>query len=244
MRHRASQPLIDPWRRLPRAAARPLGRLAELSSVRLLLGPVVVLMVVLSVATGAYVVVASVGGGSAKGDPETAALGERENQTGPGDSEPEPSNLTPDTPASAAAPSQAAQPPDPTFSVASRPRSSMYSTGSPATGTATPSASPSSQPSAIASTTPEDHTPPDTSLSQEFPDTDAAVFSFSANEPASFTCSLDGATYTPCGSPTSYSDLDSGWHTFAVRATDAVGNVDPSPVEVRWHASRPSSADH
>jgi hypothetical protein len=35
----------------------------------------------------------------------------------------------------------------------------------------------------------------------------------------------------------------SGWHTFAVRATDAAGNVDPNPAEVRWHATEGGSED-
>jgi hypothetical protein len=112
--------------------------------------------------------------------------------------------------------------------------------GSPRT--ATPSTSPS-QPDATASTTTEDTTPLETSLSEEFPARDAALFSFSANESASFTCSLDGAAYTSCDSPTRYSDLDPGWHTFAVRATDAAGNVDPSPAETRWHARAGRSTD-
>jgi hypothetical protein len=82
----------------------------------------------------------------------------------------------------------------------------------------------------------KDTTPPSSSLSREFPAGDAAWFSFSANESASFTCSLDGAAYTSCNSPTRYSDLEPGWHTFSVRATDTAGNVEPSPAKVRWHA--------
>jgi len=111
-------------------------------------------------------------------------------------------------------------------------------TDSPSPEDATPSTSPST-----ASPTPEDVTPPETSLTEEFPAGDSAQFSFSANESASFTCSLDGAAYTPCDSPTQYSDLDPGWHTFAVRATDAAGNVDPTPAETRWHANDGHSTD-
>jgi len=40
-----------------------------------------------------------------------------------------------------------------------------------------------------------------------------------------------------------YADLSPGWHTFAVRATDSSGNVDPSPAETRWHAKDGRSAD-
>jgi len=237
MRHRASRPFIDLWRRLPRATAHALAAAAELSPVR----AVAALMVGLSLATGAYVAVASVGGASPNGD-ASAALAGQDGQIGPGDGEPE--TLTSDAPTSAGLQSQATGAPDPTTTVGSGLPSTLDPrTGAPSTGTATPSAS-SPSPSVIASTTPEDHTPPHTKLSKDFPDSDAAAFSFTANEPASFTCSLDGATYTPCDSPVSYSDLEPGWHTFAVRATDVAGNVDPSPVEVRWHAGPPGSTDH
>jgi hypothetical protein len=54
----------------------------------------------------------------------------------------------------------------------------------------------------------------------------------SADEPASFVCSLDGGSYQPCGATTTFSDLDSGWHTLTVRATDQAGNTDPSPAQL------------
>jgi hypothetical protein len=69
------------------------------------------------------------------------------------------------------------------------------------------------------------------------------VFSLSANEAATFTCSLDGAPFSACDSPTHYADLDPGWHTFAVRATDKAGNVDPSPAKTRWHSTGGHSED-
>jgi hypothetical protein len=37
------------------------------------------------------------------------------------------------------------------------------------------------------------------------------------------------------------SDLDPGWHTLAVQATDAAGNTDLSPAETRWHANAGSA---
>jgi hypothetical protein len=248
MRHRASRPLIDLWRRLPRAAARLLGEAAKPGPVRAL----VAMMMALSLGTGAYAAVASVIGGSSNRQAESAGLGQRPGPTASRDGERP--RLTNDIPTSdGRAPTgsdsepgttaaEQSEAPSPATGVTPSPRSKLGRvTGSPSTGTATPSTSPS-QPSATAST-PEDLTPPNTSLSEEFPAGDAARFSFSANEPASFTCSLDGAAYTSCDSPTHYSDLHPGWHTFAVRATDAAGNVDPSPAEVRWHARDGRSAD-
>jgi hypothetical protein len=64
---------------------------------------------------------------------------------------------------------------------------------------------------------------------------DSAAFEFSATEAgASFECSLDGAAYAACTSPTSYSSLADGAHTFQVRATDSSGNTDPTPASGSW----------
>jgi hypothetical protein len=53
-----------------------------------------------------------------------------------------------------------------------------------------------------------------------------ASFSFTADKsPVSFACQLDNTALTPCSSPKAYSRLAEDTHTFAVRATDAVGNV-------------------
>ncbi len=113
----------------------------------------------------------------------------------------------------------------------------------PADGTAsantdppTPSESPS-RPSPNGSRVVPDRTPPDTSLSEEFPDSDAALFRLGADEAASFNCSLDGGAFKPCDSPTHLSDLKPGWHTFAVSAVDPAGNADPTPAETRWLAN-------
>ena len=56
----------------------------------------------------------------------------------------------------------------------------------------------------------------------------SAAFGFSADEPSSFLCQLDGGASQPCNSPTSYLNLGDGSHTFAVKPTDAVGNTGPS----------------
>jgi hypothetical protein len=47
---------------------------------------------------------------------------------------------------------------------------------------------------------------------------------FSADEPSSFQCRLDGGPFAPCISPVSYQNLSDGPHTFAAVPTDAVGN--------------------
>lgn len=57
-----------------------------------------------------------------------------------------------------------------------------------------------------------------------------ASFSFSSDESgATFQCRLDGAGWSACTSPTSYSDLGSGSHTFDVR-----GGNDPTGASRSW----------
>jgi large repetitive protein len=60
-----------------------------------------------------------------------------------------------------------------------------------------------------------------------------AQFTFTANEPATFECSLDGAPFANCVSPASYSGLSVGSHTFQVRATDTAGNTS-QPLSYTW----------
>lgn len=60
-----------------------------------------------------------------------------------------------------------------------------------------------------------------------------ASFEFAASEVASFACRLDSTepgAWAPCDSPHSYSSLADGPHAFEVRASDGVGNTDPTPA--------------
>ena len=79
---------------------------------------------------------------------------------------------------------------------------------------------------------------PDTTItsSPSNPSNDSAPsFAFTSTKPNStFQCRLDGAAAVACTSPTSYSGLADGSHTFTVAATDAAGNTDPSPATYTW----------
>lgn len=61
-----------------------------------------------------------------------------------------------------------------------------------------------------------------------------AKFRFSADEAgSSFECKLDKKPYEACASPQKYT-VGVGKHKFLVRATDAVGNTDPSPAVAKF----------
>jgi large repetitive protein len=87
---------------------------------------------------------------------------------------------------------------------------------------------------------PKDTTPPETTIESgpASPTTStSATFTFSSNEAGStFKCSLDGARFTACTSPHTYSGLALGEHSFLVRATDAAkpANTDPTPAAWIW----------
>lgn len=235
MRHKAPRPFVDWWFRLPRTTARLLGHAARHGPFQVLAA----LMVTLGLGAGAYVAVSTVSAGSS--NTATASA----DSTAPDGELPHASDGTPASDGGTASgdssdPEEIATGRPGESSPTTRATSDLSPTRSLREGasTGTPSTSPSQ---ASAATAAEDVTAPNTSLSEEYPEPDAAEFSFTANEPASFTCSLDGAAYTPCDSPTLYSDLDPGWHTFAVRATDAAGNTDPSPAETRWLARKGGS---
>ena len=83
-----------------------------------------------------------------------------------------------------------------------------------------------------------DNTPPDTTLTSTPPGVgpDSATFAFAATEPgATFECSLDGAAFSACTSPKTYTGLAPGPHSFSVRAADALGNVDATPATYSWN---------
>jgi hypothetical protein len=66
----------------------------------------------------------------------------------------------------------------------------------------------------------------------------SATFEFTSNEPlTSFSCSLDGGAFASCSSPQTYGALANGSHTFQVRASDLVGNTDPTPASYSWQVS-------
>jgi CSLREA domain-containing protein len=71
----------------------------------------------------------------------------------------------------------------------------------------------------------------------------SASFTFSANEPGvTFECSLDGAGFTLCASPQSYTGLGVGAHTFEVRAIDIEGLEDLTPATYSWTITAPTVA--
>jgi hypothetical protein len=83
-----------------------------------------------------------------------------------------------------------------------------------------------------------DLTPPHTTITSQprnETDSDSAPFSFASTKAGStFQCRLDGSAYTGCVTPKTYTGLAKGSHTFTVKATDAVGNIDPTPPQYTW----------
>ena len=84
-----------------------------------------------------------------------------------------------------------------------------------------------------------DTTAPDTSI-QSGPEgtwrSGSASFGFgSSQQNAGFECQLDGGAFEPCdATPTLH--VANGRHKLAIRATDAAGNTDQTPVERAWWA--------
>jgi len=68
----------------------------------------------------------------------------------------------------------------------------------------------------------------------------SASLAFSATEPATFECRIDGGAWGACTSPKAYSGLALGAHTFDVRATDTAGNLDLTPASRAWTVTAPA----
>ena len=87
---------------------------------------------------------------------------------------------------------------------------------------------------------PGDTVPPETTITgapSGITRSGSATFSFTANETsARFQCRLDGGVFGACTSPTTYTGLGAGTHSFAVRAIDLAGNVDATPATHSWRA--------
>jgi hypothetical protein len=90
-----------------------------------------------------------------------------------------------------------------------------------------------------------DVTPPETTITYGPVSTYAttARFEFQTNEPgSSFACRLDSGPWSACASPSDFGGLTLGAHSFAVRATDPAGNVDPSAATWTWRVLDPPAA--
>jgi hypothetical protein len=69
----------------------------------------------------------------------------------------------------------------------------------------------------------------------------SATFAFAASESGRFECRVDGAPFTPCGSPKSYAALSRTDHQFQVRAIDEAGNADTTPSLHNWKVTAPAA---
>ena len=82
-----------------------------------------------------------------------------------------------------------------------------------------------------------DLTPPDTMITQHPAALDNSVdvaIEFTATEPGTFECQLDGAGFAACTTPDMLTGLSDASHTFDVRAIDTAGNVDDTPASWTW----------
>ncbi|QQR90523.1 MAG: hypothetical protein IPJ88_01900 [Myxococcales bacterium] len=75
----------------------------------------------------------------------------------------------------------------------------------------------------------------------------SVIFVFTGSDDFSvngFECQLDSASFSSCSSPHSILNLEPGGHTFAVRAVDSSGQIDPTPATAAWTvlASTPNNA--
>ncbi len=85
-----------------------------------------------------------------------------------------------------------------------------------------------------------DTTPPDTTILKHPKKRTSAVrarFTFSSEPGVTFTCTLDKQKPKACTSPYKAKRLKRGKHQLAVTATDAAGNVDPTPATFKWRVT-------
>ena len=67
----------------------------------------------------------------------------------------------------------------------------------------------------------------------------SAVDNLSASDKLTFACSIDRGPFRTCSSPVRLRTLRIGLRRFAVRATDELGNVDPTPATRTWRVLAP-----
>jgi subtilisin family serine protease len=83
-----------------------------------------------------------------------------------------------------------------------------------------------------------DTTPPQTTITgapANPTNSTTATFNFTSSEGGStFECSIDAGAFAACSTGVSYPGLSEAAHSFAVRATDAAGNTDPTPATHAW----------
>jgi hypothetical protein len=165
---------------------------------------------------------------------------------------PEPTATPTDTPEPTATPTNTPEPtatptntPEPTATPTNTPEPTATPTNTPEP-TATPTNTP--EPTATPTNTPEPtatptlvNAPPDTTLRTKptNPSTSSSArFTYVGADGdgvvVGFECELDGGGFTACSSPKNYTNLTNGVHTFAVRAIDNNGLVDPTPATHQW----------
>ena len=83
-----------------------------------------------------------------------------------------------------------------------------------------------------------DTLPPDTTVtagpSGLVASREASLAFHSSEDGSTFSCRLDGGAWEECDAPYGYEELADGGHSFEVGATDAAGNVDPTPTGLTW----------
>ncbi|HEY7949308.1 MAG TPA: beta-propeller fold lactonase family protein [Solirubrobacterales bacterium] len=73
-----------------------------------------------------------------------------------------------------------------------------------------------------------------TAAPAEYDNQASPMFDFDASYPSSYECKLDSGSFAACDRAAAIQVGADGPHTLAVRARDAVGNVDPTPATYSW----------